>query len=136
MEPIQKTDEEWKKELSPEAYQVLREAATEAPFSGTYVDHHEDGTYRCRACGTVLFTSGTKFDSGSGWPSFTNPAPFDHVGTRPDMSHGMERTEVFCKICGGHLGHLFEDGPEDKGGKRYCINSAALDFEKQDTNPS
>lgn len=136
MEPVEKTDEEWKKELDPDAYRVLREAATEAPFSGKYVDTHDDGTYRCRACSAVLFTSGTKFDSGSGWPSFTDPAVMDHIGTRTDVSHGMERTEVFCRTCGSHLGHLFEDGPPEKGGKRYCINSLALDFEKQDKNPS
>lgn len=136
MEPIRKTNEEWKQELSPEAYHVLREAGTEAPFSGRYVENHEDGTYRCRACGTALFNSGAKFDSGSGWPSFSSPAVAEHVGTRIDRSLGMERTEVFCRICHGHLGHVFPDGPEDKGGARYCINSLALDFEKQDKNPS
>lgn len=136
MEPVQKTDGEWKKELSSEAYHVLREAGTEAPFSGKYVENHEDGTYRCHACGAVLFSSGTKFDSGSGWPSFTDPAIADHIGTRIDRSLEMERIEVFCRTCGSHLGHLFNDGPEDKGGKRYCINSLALDFEKQDKNPS
>ena len=136
MEPVEKTDEEWKRELSPEAYHVLREAGTESPFSGAYVENHEDGTYRCRACGATLFSSGTKFDSGSGWPSFTNPAVAGQVGTRPDQSHGMERTEVFCRTCGGHLGHLFADGPEERGGLRYCVNSAALDFERHDANPS
>lgn len=136
MEPLRKTEEEWKKELDPGAYRVLREADTEAPFSGAYVEHHADGMYHCRACGTALFSSGTKFDSGSGWPSFTNPAVATHVGTRPDQSHGMERTEVFCKVCESHLGHLFPDGPEEKGGMRYCINSLALEFEKEDKNPS
>lgn len=128
---MEKTDEEWRKELSPEEYRVLREAGTEAPFAGKYVDTHEEGTYRCRACGSVLFDSSTKFDSGSGWPSFTDPAVAEHVGTRTDDSHGMSRTEVFCKTCGGHLGHVFDDGPKDKGGKQYCINSVALDFEKK-----
>lgn len=135
MEPVRKTNEEWKKELGPEAYRVLREAGTEAPFSGAYVENHEDGTYRCRACYTTLFNSGTKFDSGSGWPSFTSPAIPEHVGTRIDRSQGMERTEVFCRNCHSHLGHLFDDGPEEMGGDRYCINSLALDFEKQDKNP-
>lgn len=128
---MERTEEEWKKILSPEEYRVLREADTEAPFTGTYVDNHEDGMYRCRACGAVLFSSDTKFDSGSGWPSFTDPMVAEHVGTRPDTSHGMHRTEVYCKRCGSHLGHVFDDGPTDRGGKRYCINSCALDFTKE-----
>lgn len=132
MEPIERTEEEWKEKLSPEEYRVLREAGTEAPFKGAYVDNHEDGTYRCRACGVALFGSDTKFDSGSGWPSFTDPKVAEHVGTRTDESLGMARTEVFCKSCGSHLGHVFDDGPKDRGGKRYCINSVALDFEKKD----
>jgi peptide-methionine (R)-S-oxide reductase len=123
-------DEEFKEKLSPEEYRVLREAGTEAPFTGKYVDNHEDGMYRCRACGAALFTSDKKFDSGSGWPSFTDPAMAENVGTRTDGSHGMTRTEVFCKNCGSHLGHLFDDGPRDQGGKRYCINSVCLDFDK------
>lgn len=131
MEPVHKTEEEWKEQLSPEEYRVLREAGTEAPWKGAYVENHEDGTYRCKACGAVLFDSKAKFDSGSGWPSFTDPAVAENVGTRPDGSHGMERTEVFCRNCGSHLGHVFEDGPAEAGGKRYCINSVALDFEKQ-----
>lgn len=122
--------------LSSEEYHVLREAGTEAPFVGKYVDNHADGTYRCRACHTILFNSATKFDSGSGWPSFTDPAVLENVGTRLDTSLGMERTEVFCRHCGSHLGHLFDDGPPEAGGKRYCINSIALDFEKRDKNPS
>lgn len=109
---------------------MLREKGTEAPFTGAYVNEHADGTYRCKACGTVLFSSATKFDSGSGWPSFTDPAVAEHVGTRIDESHGMVRTEVFCKTCGGHLGHVFDDGPKEAGGKRYCINSVALSFEE------
>jgi peptide-methionine (R)-S-oxide reductase len=131
MEPIHKSEEEWKKELSPEEYRVLREAGTEAAFTGKYVDNHEDGTYRCRACHVVLFGSDTKFDSGSGWPSFTDPKVAENVGTRADDSHGMHRTEVFCRNCGSHLGHVFDDGPKEAGGKRYCINSLSLDFEKE-----
>ncbi len=128
--PIQKTEEDWKKELSPEEYHVLREKGTEAPFTGAFVDNHETGMYTCKACGTPLFASDAKFDSGTGWPSFTDPAVAENVGTRADDEHGMHRTEVFCKHCGGHLGHVFEDGPADKGGKRYCINSCSLNFEQ------
>jgi peptide-methionine (R)-S-oxide reductase len=130
MEPIHKSEEEWKKELTPEEYRVLREAGTEAPFTGAFVDNHEAGMYTCRACGAALFSSDAKFDSGSGWPSFTDPAVAENVGTRSDDSHGMHRTEVYCKTCGGHLGHLFDDGPKDAGGKRYCINSVCLGFDK------
>ena len=119
------------KELIPEEYQVMREGGTEAPFSGAYLDNHEQGVYRCKSCGTVLFSSDAKFDSGTGWPSFTDPAVAEHVGTREDDSHGMHRNEVYCKTCGAHLGHLFDDGPKEKGGKRYCINSVCLDFEKK-----
>lgn len=131
MESLQKTEEEWKKELTPEEYRVLRESGTEPAFTGTYVDNHETGMYACRACGTPLFSSAEKFDSGSGWPSFTDPAVAENVGTRSDDSHGMHRTEVYCKTCGGHLGHLFDDGPTEAGGKRYCINSVCLGFEKE-----
>lgn len=131
MEPVEKTNEEWYKELPEDAYRVLREKDTEAPFSGKYVDSKEEGVYRCRACGNTLFTSEAKFDSGSGWPSFSDPAVAENVGTRPDDSFGMRRTEVYCKQCGGHLGHVFNDGPKEKGGKRYCINSVCLDFEKK-----
>lgn len=129
--PVQKTEEEWKKELTPEEYRVLREGGTEAPFKGAFVDNHETGMYTCKACGATLFSSDAKFDSKSGWPSFTDPAVAENVGTRSDDTLGMRRTEVFCKNCGGHLGHVFEDGPEDKGGKRYCINSVCLAFEPE-----
>ena len=125
-------EKDFKQNLTPEEYHVLREGGTEAPFTGTYVDNHEDGMYRCRACGNALFSSDAKFDSGSGWPSFTDPAVAENVGTREDTSHGMHRTEVFCKKCGSHLGHVFTDGPKDRGGLRYCINSLSLDFEKKD----
>lgn len=135
MEPVQKTEEEWKKELSQEEYDVLREHGTEAPFSGKYVDNKDAGVYRCRACGTMLFSSDAKFDSGTGWPSFSDPAVAENVGTRDDDSFGMRRTEVFCKNCGGHLGHVFNDGPQEKGGKRYCINSVCLAFEKGTDTP-
>ena len=119
------------KDLTPDEYHVMREGGTEAAFSGAYLDNHEKGVYRCKSCGAVLFSSDAKFDSGTGWPSFTDPAVAAHVGTRADSSHGMERTEVYCKNCGAHLGHLFDDGPQEKGGKRYCINSVCLEFEKQ-----
>lgn len=119
------------KDLTPEERHIMLEGGTEAPFSGKYVDHHEKGMYRCRQCGNVLFSSDAKFDSGTGWPSFTDPAVTENIGTRPDDSYGMHRTEVFCKHCGGHLGHLFNDGPAEKGGKRYCINSTCLEFEEE-----
>lgn len=124
------------KTLTPEEAHVLKEGGTEAPFAGAYVNNHNEGVYRCKQCGTVLFSSDTKFDSGSGWPSFTDPAVSENVGTRSDDSHGMHRTEVFCKHCGGHLGHLFDDGPVEKGGKRYCINSVSLEFEKKNDTRS
>ncbi|HEY4489617.1 MAG TPA: peptide-methionine (R)-S-oxide reductase MsrB [Candidatus Paceibacterota bacterium] len=123
-------EEKLKEKLTPEEYHVLRERGTEAPFSGKYVDNHEDGMYHCRACGAALFSSDKKFDSGSGWPSFTDPAVAENVGTRSDDNHGMHRTEVYCKNCNSHLGHVFDDGPKEAGGKRYCINSVCLDFEK------
>ena len=118
-------------ELSPELRRVAREGGTEAPFTGAYVDNHEQGMYTCAICGTELFSSDTKFDSGTGWPSFTNPANLEHVELKEDSSLGMSRTEVVCKTCGGHLGHVFDDGPADAGGKRYCINSVCLDFAKK-----
>lgn len=124
----QKSDEQWREELDPEAYAILRQAATEPAFSGEYVDLKDDGMYRCRGCGTDLFSSETKFDSGTGWPSFTDPVVAEAVELRPDSSHGMVRTEVVCARCGGHLGHVFDDGPGSSG-QRWCINSRALDFD-------
>ena len=116
------------KKLTPEEREVMLEGGTEAPLSGVYVDNHEKGIYRCKQCGNALFTSDAKFDSGTGWPSFTDPAVAESVGTRPDPDG--TRTEVYCKNCSGHLGHVFDDGPIDRSGKRYCINSICLDFEK------
>jgi peptide-methionine (R)-S-oxide reductase len=126
---VPETNEEWREKLDDEQYRILREAGTEAPFSGEYVDHKADGSYECAGCGATLFESGTKFDSGCGWPSFYD-VDDDRVETRLDTSHGMRRTEVLCANCGGHLGHVFEDGPEPTG-KRYCINSVALEFDEE-----
>ncbi len=125
------TEEEIKQKLTPEQYQILREKGTEAAFSGEYWDNHDQGMFKCRVCGQELFSSETKFDSGTGWPSFTEPANLQHIELREDNEHGMRRTEVVCKTCGSHLGHLFDDGPADRGGKRYCINSACLLLEKK-----
>jgi peptide-methionine (R)-S-oxide reductase len=126
-EPKDRTDEEWRTLLSKEQYQVLRQKGTERAFTGKYWENHEDGTYLCAGCGEELFRSDDKFDSGSGWPSFTAPAAPGHVAEELDTTHGMTRTEVVCARCGGHLGHVFTDGPGPKG-LRYCINSASLDF--------
>ena len=126
---ITKSEEEWQRELTPEQYEVLRRQGTEPPFTGKYTYNNEDGIYRCAACGNELFSSETKFDSGTGWPSFTEPAVAAAVETRADNSLFMRRTEVVCRTCGGHLGHVFEDGPADQGGLRYCINSCALEFD-------
>jgi peptide-methionine (R)-S-oxide reductase len=128
MEKIQKTEQEWRQELDPAAYEVLRQQATERPWAGKYVNEKGDGVYRCAGCGNALFNSDTKFESGSGWPSFTDPMFGEAVETSTDASHGMVRTEVTCARCGGHLGHVFDDGPGDSG-LRYCINSCALDLD-------
>ena len=127
---VEKTDAEWRKELTPEQYSVLRQKGTERAFTGKFWNTHDAGNYKCAGCGLVLFKSETKFDSGCGWPSFYAPADTNVVATHEDLSHGMDRTEVLCPRCGGHLGHVFEDGPKDKGGLRYCINSASLKFDK------
>ena len=126
---VQKTDEQWRAELTPEQYRVLRQAHTERPFTGEYVHNHADGSYRCAGCGAELFRSDAKFESGTGWPSFTEPAVAAAVELRPDNSLFMRRTEVVCRACGGHLGHVFDDGPRPTG-QRYCINSCALSFEE------
>jgi len=128
---VQKSDSEWKKELSPEQYHILREKGTERAFTGKYYHHKEKGVYRCTACGAELFSSETKFDSGTGWPSFSDPMTKQSLRLKEDTSHFMHRTEVLCAKCGGHLGHVFDDGPQPTG-KRYCINSAALNFTKKD----
>jgi peptide-methionine (R)-S-oxide reductase len=127
--PMQKTDAEWKAELTAEQYRILREAGTERAFTGMYTDHDEEGVYRCAGCGAVLFTSESKYHSGCGWPAFDEAVSAGSIIERRDVSHGMIRTEVLCAKCGGHLGHVFTDGPRDTTGLRYCINSAALEFD-------
>jgi len=131
---VLKTEAEWKQELTPEQFQVLRQKGTERAFTGRFWNHHEPGRYRCAGCGQELFESEEKFDSGCGWPSFTAPAATNRVATQEDTRHFMRRTEVLCARCGGHLGHVFPDGPAPTG-LRYCINSAALDFEPENRSP-
>jgi peptide-methionine (R)-S-oxide reductase len=132
MEKIKKSEQEWRDQLTPEQYEVTRNAGTEPAFTGPYVEEKAKGMYRCAGCGTELFSSDTKFDSGTGWPSFTEPANLEHVELRSDDSHRMRRTEVVCKACDAHLGHVFDDGPTEAGGKRYCINGCALTLEKDE----
>ena len=127
---IERTDDQWKQRLSPQQYDILRRKGTEPPFSGDYVYNKASGTYRCAGCGADLFSSETKFDSGTGWPSFTEPAVARNITTQDDSTYGMRRIEVNCARCGGHLGHVFPDGPGPNG-LRYCINSCALDFQEQ-----
>ena len=125
---IEKTEREWREQLTPEQYHVMREQGTERAFTGKYWDAHDDGTYHCAACGAELFSSDTKFESGTGWPSFYEPTTNANVELVDDSSHGMRRTEVVCGSCGGHLGHVFPDGPQPTG-QRYCMNSCSLEFD-------
>jgi peptide-methionine (R)-S-oxide reductase len=131
METVTKTDQEWREQLTPEQYQILRQKGTERPFTGQYYDAKDDGSYACAGCGQTLFSSGTKFDSGCGWPSFYDAEP-GTVNMHEDKSFGMRRVEVTCARCGGHLGHVFPDGPAPTG-QRYCINSASVAFQPQTT---
>jgi len=134
---VAKTEEEWRQQLTPEQYQVLRQKGTERAFTGRFWNHKDKGTYRCAGCGQELFASNTKFDSGCGWPSYYAPMQTNVITTQEDFSHGMHRVEVLCSRCGGHLGHVFEDGPKPTG-LRYCINSASLEFDRKaaDTQPA
>ncbi len=134
MSTIPATDDDWRKKLSPEQYRILREKGTESPFTGKYVDHKSEGMYVCVACGAELFDSTTKFESGSGWPSFYDAAKSDAVKLVDDDTHGMHRIEVQCANCGGHLGHVFDDAPDQPTGRRYCINSCTLDFKDSGKN--
>jgi peptide-methionine (R)-S-oxide reductase len=130
MQKVVKSEQEWREQLTPEQYEVFRRKSTEPPFTGRYVHTKEDGVYRCGACGSELFRSDSKFDSGTGWPSFTEPSSRTNIELKPDHSHGMVRTEVVCGTCGSHLGHVFDDGPAPTG-KRYCINSCALELDPE-----
>jgi peptide-methionine (R)-S-oxide reductase len=127
MSDVVKTDDEWREQLTPEQYEVLRRKGTERAFTGKYAHSTDDGMYHCAACGAALFSSDAKFDSGTGWPSFTEPAVAEAVELHEDTTHGMRRTEVTCRACGGHLGHVFPDGPGETG-QRYCINSVSLEM--------
>lgn len=131
MKKITNSEQQWREQLTSQQYRVLRESGTERPFTGKYVDAEADGTYTCAGCGNDLFSSTTKFHSGSGWPSFWDIVSQGNVELREDNTHGMKRVEVICAQCDGHLGHLFDDGPREKTGLRYCINSAALDFKPE-----
>ena len=126
-----KAQDKWKEKLTQEQYKVMREKGTEVPFTGKYANFHEKGVFVCSGCGVELFSSDAKFSSGSGWPSFTKPANVENIELKKDSSLGIKRTEVLCKHCGSHLGHLFDDGPQEKGGKRYCINSVCLNFKRR-----
>ncbi len=128
---VTKTDAEWRAELDPNSFAVLREAGTERPWSGALLDEHRDGLFRCKACDAALFTSTAKFDSGSGWPSFFEPVSPDAVQLKVDASWGMQRTEVLCARCGSHLGHLFDDAPQTPTGDRFCMNSVSLEFDPE-----
>ncbi len=131
MEKVKKTEEEWRNELSPEQYEVVREKGTEAPFTSELNDNKAEGTYKCVACGQPVFTSDNKFDSGTGWPSFDKPMDDEAVETESDNSLLMKRTEVLCSRCDAHLGHVFDDGPSETTGQRYCINGCALEFDEE-----
>jgi len=131
---INKTEEQWKSELTPEQFYVIRQKGTDRPYTGKYDQHWEAGTYECAACGNELFTSETKFDAGCGWPSFYEALDKTKIIEKRDLSHGMIRTEILCAKCGGHLGHVFDDGPKDKTGLRYCVNSTSINFKSDSTH--